>query len=115
MQELSTADRGHGIPTLCDFDGFDSKLIHFDTLHVCYRGFGPDLAASVILDLFQGNGGLTRAHTLASTWAKAQGLELACDDFNLNADEKFAFLNAKGADIKVICLWLVPGADSNYF
>ena len=107
MQELQKANSGRTLPAICDFDGFHSKLIHFDTLHVCYRGFGPDLTASILLDLFHQNGGFTEAHTLASAWAAAQGLELSCDEFALSSDEKFAFLQAKGADIKIICLWLV--------
>ena len=107
MQELQKANSGRTLPAICDFDGFHSQLIHFDTLHVCYRGFGPDLTASILLDLFHQNGGLTEAHTLASAWAAAQGLELSCDEFALSSDEKFAFLQAKGADIKIICLWLV--------
>ena len=98
------------LPAICEFTGFSNMLVHYDTLHVCYRGFGPDLVASVLLDLFpKSRGGLTTAHDLASLWAKAYNLELACDDFTISTEEKYSYLNAKGADIKILLLWLVPG------
>ncbi|CAE7210475.1 unnamed protein product, partial [Symbiodinium sp. CCMP2592] len=100
LQELLKA-HGGSLPEICNITGFHNKLIHYDTLHVCYRGFAPDLVASVMLDIFPDRGGLIKAHDLCCLWAKANGAELACDDFILNADEKYATLNAKGADIKL--------------
>ncbi|CAE7830905.1 unnamed protein product [Symbiodinium sp. CCMP2592] len=108
LQELLKA-HGGSLPEICNITGFHNKLIHYDTLHVCYRGFAPDLVASVMLDIFPDRGGLIKAHDLCCLWAKANGAELACDDFILNADEKYATLNAKGADIKLVCLWLALG------
>ena len=110
MQVLSAAHGNHGLPSICDISGFHNKLIHYDTLHVCYRGFAPDFVASVMLDVFTAQlGGLVAAHDQCKLWAKANGEELACDDFILNAEENSASLNAKGADIKLVCLWLALG------
>ena len=97
--------RAHGeLPAICEFAGFHNLLVHYDTLHVCYRGFGPDMVASVLLDLFpKSRGGLVAAHDLA-LWAKACNLELSCDEFTVSTEEKYAYLNAKGADIKILLL-----------
>ena len=68
------------------------------------------MVASVLLDLFpKSRGGLVAAHDLSALWAKACNLELSCDEFTVSTEEKYAYLNAKGADIKILLLWLVPG------
>ena len=113
---LTELMKAHGeLPAICEFGGFHSMLIHYDTLHVCYRGFGPDLVASALLDFFpKSRGGLTTAHDLASSWAKACNLELSCDEFVINTEEKYAYLNCKGADTKILLLWLVPGTFKDF-
>ena len=63
-----------------------------------------------MLDVFTAQmGGLVAAHDLCALWAKANGEELACDSFVLNAEENSASVNAKGADIKLVILRLDPG------
>ena len=87
--------------------GFSNRLIWDDVLHVAWRGFAADFVASVLVDMFGKGGALLRAHDLAKHWAKWRGLELALDEFSLSEDA-YPSLNAKGNDIKMLCLWLVP-------
>ena len=87
--------------------GFTNHMIWNDTLHVAYRGFAPEFAAGVLVDIFGRGEKLTAAASLVHTWAKLHGHPLSMDLFALS-DEKFPSLNAKGFDLKIICLWLEP-------
>ena len=95
------------LPALVQMRTFHSWCVHFDVLHVAYRGFGPDYIASVLQLLFKGNCEMARGHQLAKGWAKAQGVDLACEEFNISMESSFPTLQAKGMDIKLLTLWLV--------
>ena len=85
--------------------GFSNALIWNDTLHVAWRGFAPDFVASALAELFGRGAKLIMASELARSWAVSRGLELSTDEFSLS-DDKHPSLNAKGHDVKILCLWL---------
>ncbi|CAE7465291.1 unnamed protein product, partial [Symbiodinium pilosum] len=109
------------LPAIVGARGFSSHLIHFDTLHVLYRGVGPDFVASTLVLVF-GQKLLPEAHELARSWCRAQGASLSVDDFTFSYEGRFPSLNAKGWDVRLLLLWLaevVPGrtqgwADGEY-
>ena len=94
------------LPAIAGARGFSSHLIHFDTLHVLYRGVGPDFVASTLVLVF-GQKLLPEAHELARSWCRAQGASLSVDDFTFSYEGRFPSLNAKGWDVRLLLLWLV--------
>ena len=94
------------MPAIVNVHGFSSHSIFFDTLHVMFRGVGPDYVASTLIVVF-GHQQLSEAHTLAHSWCRAHGLELSVDEFTFSFEGKFPNLNAKGWDVRCLILWLV--------
>ena len=75
---------------------------------MAWRGFAADFAASVLVDMFGKGLALQKACDMARHWATSKGHQLSLDEFSLS-DDKFPSLNAKAWDVKLVCLWLVPG------
>ncbi|CAE6957720.1 unnamed protein product [Symbiodinium sp. CCMP2592] len=48
---------------------------------------------------------------MAGQWAKARGYSLSIDEFSLS-EERFPSLNAKGYEIKLLCVWLAEIAPA---
>ncbi|CAE7426316.1 unnamed protein product, partial [Symbiodinium sp. CCMP2456] len=92
-------------PPIVNMDGFTNSLIFDDTLHVAYRGFAPDFLASTLICIFGRGMALQAACNMAGDWARARGYYLSIDEFSLS-DDKFPSLNAKGWEIKLLCLWI---------
>ena len=112
MQTLR--DASPKLPALVETSSFHCLLIHFDILHVCYRGFAADYVVSVLQELFSGDSQMAAGHRLAKMWCKSQGLELACEEFSLDFEGGFAALQAKGMDVKILCCWLVSCETSGF-
>ena len=108
LQTLRNANPNQNIPEIALFAGFHPWLVFFDTLHVCYRGFGPDLVASVLIDVWgRTTNALANAHELAASWCKANFYpDLACEEFVFTTEGGFPTLGAKGTDIKSLLLFL---------
>lgn len=85
--------------------GFSNRLIWDDSLHVAYRGFAADFCGSVVAEIFgkQGNQ-LLRATEMLHCWARAKSHPLSMEEFSFSDD--YPSLNAKGWDIKLVCMWL---------
>ena len=86
-------------------DGFSNSLIFDDTLHVAYRGFAPDFVASALICMFGRGLALQTACNMAADWARAHGHYLSIEEFSLSED-KYPSLNAKGWEVKLLCLWI---------
>eukprot|EP00439_Symbiodinium_sp_Y106_P018446 s8499_g2.t1 len=54
---------------------------------------------------------LQKACDMADHWARARGYALSIDDFSFS-DDRFPSLNAKGYEIKLLCLWLAEIAPA---
>ena len=93
---------------LIDVQSFSNHLIWPDPLHVAYRGFAPNFAASCLLDFFHGSGGLDNAFDCLKSWSKARAVEISMDEINVGDDGGFPTLNAKGFDVKWVCVFLAP-------
>ena len=93
------------MPAITAMRGFSNHLIHFDTLHVLYRGFGPDFVGSTLLSVF-GSRALGEAHDLAHAWCRLHGAELSVDEFSFAYEGKYPNLMAKGWDVRLLILWL---------
>ena len=107
-EEFQALLRGGQFPTpLLDVDGFTNFLIWPDTLHIAFRGFAVNFAASCLQDFFPKNE-MDKAFMLLKTWAQSHDLELAMDEISFGDDGGFPTLNAKGWDIKLVCMFLVP-------
>ncbi|CAE7229078.1 unnamed protein product [Symbiodinium sp. CCMP2592] len=98
-------------PPLVSMDGFSNSLIYDDTLHVAYRGFGPDFVASALVCMFGRGMELQRACNMAADWARSHNYYLSIDEFSLS-DDKFPALNAKGWEVKLLCLWMAEIAPA---
>ncbi|CAE7623014.1 unnamed protein product [Symbiodinium sp. CCMP2592] len=92
-------------PPIVDLPGFSNALIFDDTLHVAWRGFAADFLASSLINIFGKGAALQKACDMAGQWAKARGYSLSIDEFSLS-EERFPSLNAKGYEIKLLCVWL---------
>ena len=92
-------------PPIVDLPGFSNALIFDDTLHVAWRGFAADFLASSLIDMFGKGAALQKTCDMAGHWAKARGYSLSIDEFSLS-DDRFPSLNAKGYEIKLLCVWL---------
>ena len=93
---------------LLDVDGFTNQLVWPDTLHIAFRGFAPNFAASCLQDFFSKNK-LDRAFDLLKAWATAHDVQICMDEIVMGDDGGFPTLNAKGFDIKHVCIFLAPG------
>ncbi|CAE7679568.1 unnamed protein product [Symbiodinium sp. CCMP2592] len=80
-------------------DRFSNSSIYDDTLHVAYRGFGPDFVASALVCMFGRGMELQRACNMAADWVRSQNYYLSIDEFSLS-DDKFPALNAKGWEVE---------------
>jgi len=90
---------------ILNVSGFSNRLIWDDSLHVAYRGFAADVCGSMVADMFGKQGALlSKAGDMLHSWARANGHELAMDEFSFSDD--YPSLNAKGWDIKLVCMWL---------
>ena len=96
---------------LLQLNNFTNRMVWDDTLHVAYRGFAPNFVAAALGDLFGRGQALTKACSMAHAWARLRGHELSLDELSLS-DERFPSLNAKGWDVKLLCIWLVFGPSS---
>ncbi len=99
---------------------FQNVMVWHDLLHVLYRGILCFWVASAITlmakeqfwskdDSWQTN--LQAAYASCDAWARSHGYSLAldafsADNFNVKACE-FLEISCKGADVKIICSWLV--------
>ncbi|CAE7679498.1 unnamed protein product [Symbiodinium sp. CCMP2592] len=92
-------------PPIVDLPGFSNALIFDDTLHVAWRGFAADFLASSLINIFGKGAALQKACDMAGLRAKARGYSLSIDEFSLS-EERFSSLNAKGYEIKLLCVWL---------
>ena len=97
-------------PPLVDLPGFTNALMFDDTLHVAWRGFAADFLASSLVQMFGKGAELQKACDMADHWARARGYALSIDDFSFS-DDRFPSLNAKGYEIKLLCLWLVASSQ----
>ena len=85
---------------------FTNRLMWDDTLHVAWRGFAPDFLGSALVDQFGRGAVLRKACEAAWLWARSHNLEIAVDEFTFAEGEKFPSVNAKGWDVKNLCVWL---------
>ena len=104
---------------LADAPFFSNLLILSDPLHVLWRGFCPSFVASSIVKLSRkglwGMGNQQDRWDLAYKSATAfvkrgRRDQLAVDEFtpaSMGFSEGYPEMNAKGADIKTLCYWLV--------
>ena len=90
---------------LLQIEGFAPQLVWPDPLHVAFRGFAANWAASCIQDMFPMNQ-MEKAFDMLQNWARATGAQLAMDDFTFGDDGGFPTLNCKGWDVKLVCLFL---------
>ena len=92
-------------PPIIHAPGFTNRLIWDDSLHVAYRGFAAELCGSMVVEMFgkQGNQ-LLRASEMLHCWARANSHELSLLEFSFSED--YPSLNAKGWDVKLVCMWL---------
>ena len=103
---METLRRSNAVlPAIATVRGFSNHLIHFDTLHVLYRGFGPDFVGSTLLSVFGGRA-LGEAHDLAHAWCRLHGCELSVEEFSFAYEGKYPNLMAKGWDVRLLILWL---------
>ena len=99
---------------------FKNVMVWHDLLHVLYRGILSFWVASAITlmakeqfwskaESWQTN--LQAAYACCDAWARSRGYSLALEAFtadNLNIKGgQFLEISCKGADVKVICSWLV--------
>lgn len=98
-------DSKRPLSPLATLNGFHPRLTWDDTLHVVFRGFGPDFLAGALTDLFGTE--LDMAFDLAKMWVQQQGLWLDCKELVIS-DAAYGSLNVKGRDCKVLLLWMAP-------
>ena len=72
---------------------------------MCFRGFGPNWAASCLQDMFPKNK-MDVAFDLLKAWATFNEHELSMDEISFGDDGGFPTLNCKGWDVKLVCKFL---------
>jgi hypothetical protein len=103
---------------LADASFFSNAFIFSDPLHVLWRGICPSFVASTVIKLSRkgvwGMGNIQDrwdcAYDSACEFIKRASREkLSIDEFNsasMSVADGYPEMNAKGADIKSLCLWL---------